>query len=192
MGNKETNIIINGVGGQGLITLLKIIGEAAMIEKYDIKTSELHGISQRSGSVEVHIKFGKKIWSPMVSKGRADLVLSLESQESLNGLYYASKDTVFLINQYKTPTLIKDYSESEVLTEIKQTTKNVYLIPAAEICKKTLETDVVAGVYLLGIAAHKKYLGLKPESVITAIKKLMPEKYLELNIKAFNLAKDEK
>jgi indolepyruvate ferredoxin oxidoreductase beta subunit len=76
-GKQEFNMIINGVGGQGLITLLKIISEAALVEGKDIRTSELHGLSQRGGSVEVYIRFGKKIWSPLVEKGKADLILSL-------------------------------------------------------------------------------------------------------------------
>jgi len=63
-------MVIVGTGGQGLITLLQIISEAAMSEGYNIRTSELHGLSQRGGSVEVHIRFGKKIFSPMVAQGK--------------------------------------------------------------------------------------------------------------------------
>jgi len=187
----EFNLIINGVGGQGLITLLKIISIAAQKEDYDLKTSELHGLSQRGGSVEVHIRFGKKIYSPLVSQGKADLVISLESQESLNGLHYSSSQTTFLVNQYKTPTFTKDLSEKEILGVVKKISKNVFLIPASQICQKEFRSEVVAGIYLLGLAFSKKLLPLNPNSITSAIKKIIPGKYRELNLKAFNLAKKE-
>jgi len=190
-GKQEFNMIINGIGGQGLITLLKIISEAALIEGKDIRTSELHGLSQRGGSVEVYIRFGKKIWSPLVEKGKADLILSLEMQEAINGLYFSSKDTVFLINKYQTPTFLKDFSEKEVLDNVKKISQKVYLISAEEVCRKEFGTDVVAGIYLLGYAVFKGFLLLKHDSLISAIKKIVPEKYLELNEKALNLAKNQ-
>ena len=79
-------MVIVGVGGQGLITLLQVISEAAISEGYDIKTSELHGLSQRGGSVEVHIRFGKKIYTPLVAKGKADAAISARIT-ALNGFY---------------------------------------------------------------------------------------------------------
>jgi len=204
--NKEFNIIINGVGGQGLITLLKIIAEAALLENYDIRTSELHGLSQRGGSVEVHIRFGQKVYSPLIPQGKANLVLSLESQEALNGLYYSSKDTIFLVNKYHTPTFLKDIPEKDynpptasshshdgewapILKTLKQFSRNIFLIPSSEICQKEFGTDVVAGIYFLGFAIYKKFLSLKQTSIISAIKKTIPEKYLDLNIKTFKLSK---
>ena len=186
---KEFNIIINGVGGQGLITLLKIIAEAALKEGFKVSTSELHGLSQRGGSVEVHIRFDKKVFSPLIPQGKANLIISLESQEALNGAYYASRNTTFLINKYQTPTFLKDFSEKEILENLKKVSRSVFLIPASEICQKEFGTDVVAGIYLLGYAISNTFLPLKPGSIMSAIKKVIPEKYLELNLKAFNLVK---
>lgn len=185
---KNFNLIVNGVGGQGLITLLKIISEAALGQGYDIRTSELHGLSQRGGSVETYIRFGKKIWSPLIIQGKADLVIALETQEALNSLYYASKNTSFLINRYMTPTFAKNFSEKEVLDNIRLFSREVNLVSAEEICQKELGNPVVSGVYLLGCAVSKKLLPLKKEAILAAIKKTIPEKNLELNIKAFNLS----
>lgn len=185
---KEFNIIINGVGGQGLITLLKIIAQAAFLEGFDVRSSELHGLSQRGGSVETHLRFGKKIWSPLIMAGRADLVFSLESQESLRALYYSSKKTIFVVNKYRTPTFTKDFSDKEILGNLKKISKNIFLIPASEICQKEMKTDVVSGIYLLGLSVSKKLLPLKLNLIILAIKKIIPVKYLELNLKAFRLA----
>ena len=92
----QFNIVIVGTGGQGLITLLQIIAEAALDSGLDIKTSELHGLSQRGGSVEVHIRFGKKVYSPMVPQGKADLIIALEMQEALKASFFAGPKTTFL------------------------------------------------------------------------------------------------
>jgi len=187
---KEFNIVIVGTGGQGLITLLQILAEAALIEGYDIKTSELHGLSQRGGSVEVHIRFGKEIYSPLVSQAEADLILALEMQESLKGVYFSNSKTTFLINKFFVPILgEKLLKEEEILKELKKVSKSIVLIPAADICEKELGKNVVAGVYLLSYASHKKIIPLKPNSILKAMKKIVSKKYLELNKKTFELAK---
>ena len=186
---KQFNTVILGTGGQGLITVLQIIAEAALSEGYDIKSSELHGLSQRGGSVEVHIRFGKKIYSPLIPQGKADLILSFETQEALRGVYFANKNTSFLVNKFIVPIpLEKSLSEGEIIKIIKKISKNVVLVPAADICREKLGTDVVSGIYLLSLAVFKNLIPIKPASILKAIKKIIPEKYLELNVKAFNLA----
>ena len=186
----QFNTVIVGTGGQGLITLLQIVAEAALSEGYDVRSSELHGLSQRGGSVEVHLRFGKKIYSPLIPSGGADLILGLEVQEAARAAAFANKKTNFLVNEQIVPIpLVKNLSSKEVLKILKKLSKNVYLVPAAEICQEKLGTNMVAGVYLVSFAAFKKLIPLKPESVLKAIKKTIPEKYLELNVKAHNLAK---
>ena len=188
---KQFNTVILGTGGQGLITVLQIIAEAALSEGYDIKSSELHGLSQRGGSVEVHIRFGKKIYSPLIPQGKADLILSFETQEALRGVYFANKNTSFLVNKFIVPIpLEKSLSEGEIIKIIRKISKNVVLVPAADICREKLGTDVVSGIYLLSLAVFKNLIPIKPASILKAIKKIIPEKYLELNVKTFNLTKD--
>jgi len=187
----QFNTLIVGTGGQGQITLLQILSEAVLLEGYDVKTSELHGLSQRGGSVEVHFRFGKKIFSPLVSQGKADLILGLEMQESLKACCYANSKTNFLVNKYIVPIpLVKNLTEKEILDNLKKISKNVFLIPADDICQKELGTGVVAGVYLISLASFKKLIPIKPVSILKAIKKIIPEKYLELNLKTFELASD--
>lgn len=188
--DKIFNIVISGVGGQGLITLLNLVSQAALDSGYDVKTSELHGLSQRGGSVEVYIRFGPKVLSPMIMRGRADLIFALEEQEALNGAQFASKTSVILVNKYQTPTLSETKTSQEVQQLLKGVSKNISFIPVSEICQKELGTDVVSGVYLLGYAVHRGCLPLKPEIIKEAIKKTMPEKFWELNMKAFELAKN--
>jgi len=187
----QFNMLIVGTGGQGLITLLQIISEAAISEGYDIRTSELHGLSQRGGSVEVHIRFGKKIDSPMVSQGKADLILALEAQEVLNGVYFSSPKTNFLINQFIIPIpQRKVLSEAEISTQLKKVSKKITIVPADKICQEKLGNPVVSGIYLISLATFKGLIPLKPESIKNAIKKIIPEKFLELNLKAFDLARN--
>lgn len=189
-GARQFNMVIVGTGGQGLITLLQIISEAATFEGYDVRTSELHGLSQRGGSVEVHIRFGKKIFSPMVAQGKADLVLGLEEQEILNGIYFANPKTNFLINQLIIPIpLKKPLPEAEILFQLKEISKKIKVVPADKLCQEKLGKSVVSGIYLISFAAFKGLIPLKPASIQKAIKEVIPEKYLELNLKTFELAK---
>ncbi len=186
---EQFNMVITGTGGQGLITLLQIIAEAAMNEGYDFRSSELHGLSQRGGSVEVHLRFGRKIYSPMVSLGKADLILGLEMQEALKGINFANKKTNFLINKYIIPIpLVKSLSEKEIVKNLKKVSKNITLVPAADVCLEKLGTNVVAGIYLISSAAFKGLVPIEPASIKKALKKIIPKKYLELNLKAFNLS----
>ena len=187
----QFNIVIVGTGGQGLITLLQTLAEAAMLEGYDFKTSELHGLSQRGGSVEVHIRFGQNVHSPMVAQGKADLILALETQETLRAVKFANPQSTFLINKHIVPIpLQKPITEKEVLIAVKKTSKKTEIIPAFDICKEKFGTGVTSGIYLISLAVARKIIPLKSGSVLKAIRKVIPEKYLDLNIKTFELAKN--
>ncbi len=184
------NIVITGIGGQGLITLLDVISRVAFNRGLDVKTSELHGLSQRGGSVSVYIRFGKKVYSPMVPKAQANLILALEFQEALNGLEFASKDTVFIINNYQTPTLAESASFKQVEDNIKLATAKIFTMPFSTICEKELDNSVVVGMAMIGFAILKDALPLTKEEIIGAIKERIPEKFWELNIKALEVIKD--
>lgn len=188
-GAKNFNCVIVGTGGQGLITLLEILSAAAIRDGLDAKTSELHGLSQRGGSVEVHIKFGKKVWSPLVEAKKADLIVGLEMQECLKAAYFAGPQTQYLIN--KTEVMIPGkplLPEEEIINNLKKFTKKIEVVDANGICQKELGTPVVSGIYLLCLAAFKKMIPLEPEAVLEAIKSSVAEKHLELNIKTWELA----
>jgi indolepyruvate ferredoxin oxidoreductase beta subunit len=186
---KEFNLVIVGVGGQGQITLLRILEEAALIENLDFKGSELHGLSQRGGSVEVHFRMGKEIFSPLVSQGDADLILALEMQEALRCLYYASSKTQFLLNKSIIPIPGEEVlQEDQILNSLRNFTEKIEIVEASKICKEKFQKEVLAGVYLLGYAQKKKFLPLRRESFEEGIKKVVPEKYLSENLEAFKLS----
>ena len=185
------SIVIVGVGGQGIITLARILAQAALIEGYDVKTSELHGLSQRGGSVETHIRFGKEIFSSLVRQGGADLIISLEMNESFKVCYYASleKETIFLINNFEIP-VISDKKESFVgdPSEFKKFSKKVFFVPATKIVEKEFKKPVLAGTFLLGTATFRNLLPLDKNSIIKAMREVVPPQYLSLNKNAFLLA----
>jgi len=192
--NKQFNIILAGVGGQGPITLGKIITETGFLQGFEVKMSELHGLSQRGGSVTVQIRMGKNIFSPLVSQGEADLVLALERSEALKGCYYASKKrTIFLINDFEI------YSPSfgsqklpglkEIIFEIRPFARKIYTVKASEAVQKNFGLAVLAGVFVLSGAVHKGLIPVSPENLLKAIKSNVPRGF-DLNKKAFSLAKD--
>lgn len=173
-----------------MITLLRVLAEAGKIQGYDVKTSELHGLSQRGGSVEVHLRFGKKVFSPLISQGRADLILALEMQESLRALSFANPGTAILVNKFKIPIpLQKGLTEEQVFDGLKKVSQNVMGAPAAKICEDELGKPVAAGIFLVSLAVFKDLIPLKEESLFEGIKRKIKPKYLELNKKALDLAK---
>jgi indolepyruvate ferredoxin oxidoreductase beta subunit len=185
---KDSNIIITGTGGQGVMTLLDIAATAAMVEGYDVKSSELHGLSQRGGTTLTYLKFGDKIYSPLFGPGQADLILGLELLEALRATTFSNKKTTLVVNKKLIP-FEGAMPEGNILVALNEATKaNLYLVGASEICQKELGKEVVSGIYLLGYASFNKLINLKPTSIIKAIEKIVPQKYLDLNLKAFNLA----
>ncbi len=181
------NMMLAGVGGQGLITLTQLMGQLALLNDFEFRSSELHGLSQRGGSVNIHVRFGKKIDSPLITPGDLDLALALESQESLACASYASEETEFLINEYQTPTLGESVSNEEVMERLRKVSDRLKLIPATQICKKELDNGIVAGVFLLGYAFKRDHFDFDSELLKKAIENQLPEKYWELNKEAFDL-----
>jgi indolepyruvate ferredoxin oxidoreductase beta subunit len=187
--NNQFNIVLSGVGGQGLITLGRIITRAAFYQGFDVKMSELHGLSQRGGSVAVQVRFGEKVFSPLIPKGEADLVIALEQIESLKNCYFASKNkTAFIVNEVVifSPTFvgIKLPTKKEIKKALKKFAKTVIFLPATEIVKKEQGLEILAGIFILGWLITKGLLPLKKESILKAIKSFIPDKY-EINEKAF-------
>ncbi len=187
MENKTFNVIVSGVGGQGVVTLLSIIDEAAFVDGYDVKSSELHGLSQRGGSIEAHIRFGKKVFSPLIQIGDADLIIGSEISEGLRSSAKSGKKTNILVNDYFLP-FDSSVNQEEIKKSLQSISAKVSVVPASSLCKEKLQSEVVSGTYLLGYAVSKNLIPIKKESFIQAIKNTMPEKYQELNINAFNLA----
>jgi indolepyruvate ferredoxin oxidoreductase beta subunit len=132
-----------------------------------------------------HIRFGKRVYSPIIKNGLADLIISTELLEGLRAIPFAGRATKILVNNNLIP-LLGALSEKEILEKLPQ--KNIYLPEASKICKEKLNNEIVNTLYLLGYAVKNNLIPLKENHVLLAIKKIVPEKYQDLNIKAFNLA----
>lgn len=186
---KTFNLIVNGIGGQGVITILTFIDQAAMVQGYDVRSSELHGLSQRGGSVETHIRFGKKVNSPLIPNGKADLIISSELLEGLRETEKAGKHTKFLVNDFTSP-FQGSLSSEEIRKQFALNKNEINIVPASAVCKEKLHNEIVSMVYLFGYAVAKDLIPIKKESVLEAINQIVPKKYQELNINAFNLGYD--
>lgn len=173
--DKNFNLIISGVGGHGIITLVKIINQAAFLDGYDVRSSEIHGLAQRGGSVIAHLRFGKKINSPLVSFGSANLIISTELTETLRVLKFALKDTKFLINK-KIEPFLNGISEEKIMGYLP---KSLYI------------NDFSDNASMLAFALKNKLLPLTKDSVLKSIKICLKEKYIEKNINSFNFEYDK-
>ncbi len=193
---KEFNVVVIGVGGQGLLTLAGIISEAALKQGYDVKMSELHGLSQRGGSVACQIRFGEKIYSSLIKPGRADLIIALEPLEALRAAKFASeKKTTIIINTHKTKPVSVMVSNEKypsleaVKKELKDFVKDAIDTDATEIAIKATGTPVTANIYMLGIASARGLIPIEKAMLLESIKETVPEKYFEMNKKIFEVAK---
>jgi len=192
---KEFNMVIIGVGGQGIITLMRVISEAAMRKGYDVKTSELHGLAQRGGSVPCHIRFGKKIYSPLVMQGEAHLIIGLEPLEALRAAYFGSKEnkTTFLVDNspiipLSVPILKLKYpSLKEIFENLKEFSAKVIVVNASEIVKKEVGSTIPKNIYMLGYAYANNLIPLKKEFLLEGIEEIVPKRYLDLNKRVFEL-----
>lgn len=187
------NLVISGIGGQGVLTLASIIGKAALQSNYDIKVAELHGLSQRFGSLGCHIRFGNNIHSPLVSEAAADLLIAFERLEVLHALKYVGKKTSIIMgSKQAVPTVlylrnIKYPSIREVVKQTKQFTSDISIIDATERVLSVGAPAVTSNIYLLGVAVAEGLLPLKEKKILDAMKAIMPPKILQLNIKIFKL-----
>ena len=192
---KEFNIVIAGTGGQGVLTLMRIIADSALRQGYDVKTSELHGLAQRGGPIPCHIRFGEKIYSPIVMEGEAHLIIALEPLEALRSSYYGSKEnkTTILVNNYSIIPLsvfvAKEIYPSldEIVDTLKNFSKTVITLNASGIVKETVGTVTPTNIYMLGYVVSKGLIPLEKKFVLEGIEENVPKKFLEVNKKVFEL-----
>lgn len=176
------NILMVGVGGQGIITASDILTLAAVYSGYDAKKSEVHGMSQRGGSVFSHIRFGEKVHSPVISKGEADILFSLEEMETLRWLEYANPESIVIATSTRIPPAeMKEYP-LEIDDELKKRCRNLVLLDP-EILKREIGNVKFLNVALLGLLSN--YVDFPENSWRQAIEEEVPEGFLEENWKAF-------
>jgi len=185
----NVNIVLAGVGGQGILTIAAILDLAASQQQLHIKQSEVHGMSQRGGAVVSHVRISDNpIYSDVIPKGKADIIISLEPLESLRYLPFLKKDGWIITNSE--PFLnINDYPKmDDLIIEIKKI-KNHLIINADKISKKC-GTSKASNIVMLGAASNQ--LPISENTLLKTINKLFKakgERIIKLNLEAFNAGK---
>ena len=183
------NIMIVGVGGQGTLLASRILGRAAMDSGLDVKVSEVHGMSQRGGSVVTYVRFGDEVYSPVIGRGDADVILSFELLEAARWLPNLKNGGVLVtstqqINPMPVITGAAEYPEG-LIDDIKALGVDIRAFDAPAIAAEAGNARA-ANVALIGLAADA--LGFDTEILRNAVAACVPEKALEVNMKAFDLA----
>ncbi len=181
------NIMIVGVGGQGTLLASRILGNTVIEEGYDVKVSEVHGMSQRGGSVVTYVKYGDKVYSPIIDRGEADIILAFELLEALRALPYLKKGGKIIVNTQSIdpmPVITGMSSYPENIVEKLSEKVNTLPIDALNLAKQAGNMKAV-NVVLIGVMA--KSTDIPYEKWIEIIKKTVPEKFLDVNLKAFEL-----
>ena len=184
---KTFSLMFAGVGGQGSLLIAELTSLAAVSAGYDTKQTEVHGVSQRGGSVETHVRFGEKVHSPIVTPGEAYAVIGLEKLEALRFAHYAdAKDGTILVNDYELiPGSIANAEKiypHETIDFLKSKGLRVIVLPASTAARE-LGDGRMANVVLLG--ALSTLLPIPQETWDKTLRLRIPAKYLEGNLKAF-------
>lgn len=185
---KKIDYLLAGVGGQGTILASRILAGVGLEMGYDVKTAEVHGMAQRGGSVESHVRWGEKVYSPLVEHGRADYLIGFEMLEAARWLAYLNKNSVTLINRFSVPPPLvtlgkaKYPSEKDIENLLLSAGGKVKWLNATEMAEEA-GNQAMAGVVLLG--ALSNLVGGGREIWLGVIKGLVPARFAEMNQKAF-------
>ncbi len=179
------SVLLVGVGGQGTILASKILSAGLVEAGYDVKMSEIHGMAQRGGSVSTQVRYGDEVFSPIIGRGEADVLVSFEAMEALRWLEYLKPNGKVVVNDYKIPSAPilmgkEDYPEGVI--DIIKSKSNTSVINAANIAEE-LGNMKVMNIVLLG--ALVKAMDLSDIDWEKAIKDNVKEKFVDINLKAF-------
>ena len=180
-------IMIVGVGGQGTLLASRILGNVAIGEGYDVKVSEVHGMSQRGGSVVTYVKYGDKVYSPIVDRGEADIILAFELLEAYRALPYLKKGGKMIVNSQKIDPMPVITGAAKYPEDIeKKLSKDADTIVVDALAKAKEAGNIKAvNVVLIGVLA--KTTDIPYEKWVETIKTTVPPKFLDINLKAFEI-----
>lgn len=186
------NILMVGVGGQGVILASEILSDVMMRAGYDVKKSEVHGMAQRGGSVSTHVRFGTKVYSPLIKKGDADILFSFEILESVRYLDFLKKDALIIVNNQKvlppSVTLGADIYPDNIPEILRARFANVDMIDALETAKRAGNARALNVAFL---GALSRYIEVDESIWKDVISSMLPPKLVEVNIKAFSLGRNQ-
>ncbi len=185
---KNIDFLMAGVGGQGTILASNILAEVGLQLGYDVKKAEVHGMAQRGGQVDSHIRWGEKVYSPLVEENSADYLIGFEMLEAARFPHYLKEKSLALVNDYRiNPPLVNlgkaSYpSKKEIEALLLDRAKKVFWVKGTGIAKD-LGNPAMVGVVLLGSLSN--LVGGEEEAWLDVVGRMVPQKFIELNKKAF-------
>ena len=181
------NILFSGVGGQGILLASELTAHAQLAAGFDVKKSEVHGMAQRGGSVEAHLRYGDKVYSPLIEPGSADILVAFEILEAVRYLPYLHRDSAVVVNTQKilppAVALGKARYPDNILDELKSRHINVVAIDAFAVAESVGELRT-ANVAMVG--AMSNFLAVAPEVFLEVIDNTVKERFREVNKNAFS------
>ena len=188
--DKVTNILTVGVGGQGVILASDIVAAVMMRAGHDVKKSEVHGMAQRGGSVTSHVRFGPKVYSPIIRKGEVDILFSFEQLETLRYLDFVGETSVILVNNQKilppSVTMGKDVYPADIPERLRERYPRFTLVNALDAAR---DAGSIKAVNTALIGALSNCFSIEDRLWQEVIASMLPAALIELNLKAFTLGR---
>ena len=194
MNMKKMDILVTGVGGQGVVLASDIIGETALTAGFDVKKTDTLGMAQRGGSVVSHVRLGEKVRSPLIIEGDVDLLLAFEKLEAARWSHYLKKGAIAIVNNYEQPPLSvslgqeKYATDKEITATLKRRTNKIYYIDGN---KKAQELGNIRTLNILMLGCFAVFTPIDIKIWRESIARRMPENILEINLKAFEAGRKE-
>jgi indolepyruvate ferredoxin oxidoreductase, beta subunit len=187
------NVVFSGVGGQGVVVLSDIYCEAAMLDGFDVAKAEIHGMAQRGGSIVAYTRIGEKVETPLIETGKADVVVGFEILETARSLPMLKKNGTVIVNLKLIqptclPSGVKPKTQSELLDMLKSKA-TVHGIDGIGIAQK-VGNPLVVNTVLLGALSALPGVPVKRESFEQAMASRLKEKFLKINLQAFQLGRE--
>ncbi len=186
------NIMIVGVGGQGSLLASKLLGHLLLTEGYDVKVSEVHGMSQRGGSVVTYVRFGDKVYSPIIDKGQADFIVSFEKLEAARYVEYLKPDGRIVTNTQEVDPMPVITGAMEYPSDLVEKMEDLGIAVDAMDCLSLADqagSSKAVNIVLMGRLS--RYFDIPEEKWQQAIADCVPEKFVDVNLKAFALGRGE-
>jgi indolepyruvate ferredoxin oxidoreductase beta subunit len=190
MDDVVTNILLSGVGGQGIILASDIMAEVFLEAGFDVKKSEVHGMAQRGGSVTSHVRFGKKVYSPIIKQGDVDILFSFEQLEGLRWINHVKADGVIVLNNHKVNPPAVNLGQMEYPGDvpgiIRQRFDKFYLVEGT---KLAIEAGDIRAANVVLLGAVSKFFDMEEALWTETILRFLPAKVHEINRKAFAMGR---
>ena len=187
-----TNILLSGVGGQGIILASDIMAVVFLKAGFDIKKSEVHGMAQRGGSVTSHVRFGRKVYSPIIKQGDVDILFSFEELEGLRWLNYVKPDGVIVLNNHKINPPAVNLGQMEYPRDIPGIIRKRFdKFHLVEGTKLAIEAGNIRAANVVLLGAISKLFDIEEAIWIEAILGHLPPRVHEVNRKAFTMGRDQ-